>query len=430
MANEEDDPMEVEAVVAEEDEMNETDEDDAAAPAVEVVVAAATEDDASKDNNGGDEEDDDEDNDDDEEEEDNDDEVVVAATVWPERDEEDQEEEEEVVAAVEAAPIVVAEPSPKKSPPKKKRPAAKKKTSETPTNKRDTKASANSTPAAKKKKKKPSSGTKSSSNATAVTEVWPVNPARVDLARDARDHLHEMVQDLPVVLAETQVRSLGQLKLCKGRTPFCTTAALYPIGFSCDRYEFSPVHGRLIQLRCTILDAARVRRLQKERHAAKLWPVQEGPIFRVMWGLGVDEDRWADSAQIPFQALPPIGGPPMKRPPMRPVVDQRVRVRFECKQYYTSTITSVATTGQSFKISIKYDDGFVEKGTPFPDPDITLLTPGEYRKERKRAIFAMLTCVTDRRKWASHLFLTYILHVPLSLCVCVCVCVFSSKYRR
>eukprot|EP00977_Amphora_coffeiformis_P024777 scaffold17151_cov160-Amphora_coffeaeformis.AAC.5 len=363
MADDEDEPMEVEAVVAEEDDTD--DEDEVATPAVQVVAARDDDDSqASKNNDDG--------GYDDEEEE-----VVVAAMVLPE------EEEDVVVAAVDAAPVV-SEPPPKRSPPKKKRPAPKKKTPETTSHKKDTKASAGggggggTTSAAKKKKKKPSPGTKTSSHtSTTVTEVWPVNPARMDLARDARDHLHEMVQDLPVVLAETQVRSLGQLKLSKGRTPFCTTAALYPIGFSCDRYEFSPIHGRLIQLRCTILDAARVRRLQKERHAAKLWPVQEGPIFRVMWGLGVDEDRWADSAQVPFQALPPIGGPPMKRPPMKPVVEQRVRVRFERKEYYTGTITSVTTAGKSFKISIKYDDGTVEKGTPFPDPDITLVPPGE-----------------------------------------------------
>ena len=341
MSDDDDEPMEVEAVVAEDDDMDDSDDDEVAAPAVEVVAAE----------------------DDDDSEASKEDEVVVAAMVLP--------EEEEEVTAVEAAPVPSA-PPPKKSPTKKKKPAPKKKTPET-ASKKDTKGVASST---KKKKKKPSSASKSSTT-TMVTEVWPVSPARVDLARDARDQLHEMVQHLPVVLAETQVRSLGQLKLSKGRTPFCTTAALYPIGFSCDRYEFSPVHGRLIQLRCTILDSARVRQIQKDRHAAKLWPMQEGPIFRVTWGLGVDEDRWADSAQVPFQALPSMGGPPMKRSSLRPVVDQRVRVRFERKEYYTGTVTAVATAGRSYKISIKYDDGSVEKDTPFPDPDIALVTPGE-----------------------------------------------------
>ena len=83
--------------------------------------------------------------------------------------------------------------------------------------------------------------------------------------------------------------------------------------------------------------------------------------------------------RFPFRPNRPWGGPPMKRPPMPPVVDQRVRVRFERKEYYSGTITAVATSGQSFKIFIKYDDGSMEKDSPYPDPDITLVTPGEYR---------------------------------------------------
>lgn len=382
--------MEVEAVVAEDDTDDDNDDDEAAAaPAVEVVAAEADEDNDSRGNRN----DDDDDNNDDDDEEDD---VVVAATVLPEEDEGDDDDEAAAeVAAVAEAPSKPKLPPPppppaKKTPPsKKKKPAPKKKTPESSTSgttKKDGKGTSTAGAAKKKKKKaSPAAGNKASSSSaavsSAVTEVWPVNPKRVDLARDARDHLHEMVQYLPLVLAETQVRSLGRLKLSRQRsTPFCTTAALYPIGFSCDRYEFSPIHGRLMQLRCTILDAAQVRQLQKDKHVPsdRMWPKADGPIFRVMWGLGVEEDKWADRTQIPFQAEPPLGGPPVKRPPMRPVVEQRVRVRFERREYHPGTITAVTTAGKSFKISIQYDDGSSEKDAPFPDPDITLVTPGTF----------------------------------------------------
>ena len=98
-----------------------------------------------------------------------------------------------------------------------------------------------------------------------------------------------------------------------------------------------------------------------------------------MWGLGVDEEKWADAAQVPFQAQPPLGGP-QTRLTVKPFVDQRVRVRFEKKEYYTGVITDVSGGSKkySYKISIKYDDGSVEKDSPFPDPDISLLTPGKW----------------------------------------------------
>lgn len=354
MADYDDEPMEVEAVVADEDDEEDDDDDEEAiveAAPVEVVAA--------------------EDDDDDSESEAAEEEVVVAAMVLPEEDAVVEE-----VAAVVEAPAAAAAPAPaKKATPKKKKAAPKKKAAD----KKDTKQTASV--ASKKKKKKSSSAGSSSkpSGAATVTEVWPVNAARVDFAKEARSLLHDTVQHLPVVLAETQVRSLGQLKLKAPNTatPFCTTSALYPVGFSCDRFEFSPVHGRLIQLRCTILDAARVRQLQKDRQATNLWPHADGPIFRVMWGLGVDEEKWADSTQIPFQVQPPMGGPQTRLSPIKPLIDQRVRVRFEKKEYYNGVITAVGNAGKNFKISIKYDDGSVEKDTPFPDPDISLLTPGK-----------------------------------------------------
>lgn len=361
---EDDDAMEVEAVVA----SSEDDEEDGGGIHAAAAVAAVQED----DDKGEEEEEmpaaavvlaDDDENEGDEE---------VVATVLPEAEaleEASPPDEVPEVAMAEAVAAPAPAAAPAKAPKKKK--VVKKKSAN------DKKAA--TTSPKKKKKKAAGAATKASGK---VTDVWPVSPARVALAKEARALLHETVQHLPVVLAETTVRSMGQIKLpathslAAKPTPFCTTAALYPVGFSCDRYEFSPIHGRLIQLRCTILDAARVRQLQKERHAEHLWPQTEGPIFRVLWGLGVDEDKWADDAQWAFAAAPPQGGPP-KQPTLRPAVDQRVRVRLERKEYTTGVITAVRKAGKTFEIDIRYDDGAVEKAAPFPDPDMNLVAPGK-----------------------------------------------------
>ena len=100
------------------------------------------------------------------------------------------------------------------------------------------------------------------------------------LAGDAaRDMLHTTVPRLPVPLNENYVvRNFGQLNITQnGVNAYSTPTSLYPVGFSCDRFEFSPVHGRLLKLRCTIIDGQRTNR------------GFAGPIFRVMWGQGVDE---------------------------------------------------------------------------------------------------------------------------------------------
>ena len=381
MADNEDEPMEVEAVVASsEDEQLDDDDDDndddttnpeedeeATAsvvleddePEARVAVAVDEEDDdhVSEVSSAG--------------LEDGNDEVV--ATVLPEAENNDDNDPEEEATAAVAEPVVATvEASVKKPAPKKKKAPPKKKAAD----KKD-----KTTPTKKKKKKAPGSAGSHKSAAT-IAEVWPVSPARVDMANEARALLHDNVQELPFVFPDmTQVRSFGQIKLPDSPTvtptSFCTTAALYPVGFSCDRFEFSPVHGRLVKLRCSILDAARVRQLQKERRGTNFWPHSQGPIFRILWGLGVDEDKWADEAQCPFYPPPPLGGPATKALETHPVEGQRVRVRFERKEYYMGTITAVSkASGKGFKINIRYDDGSVEEDTPFPDADVSLFSPG------------------------------------------------------
>ena len=236
--------------------------------------------------------------------------------------------------------------------------------------------------------------------------------------------LQETVPTLPVPVAETTVRSFG--RLCIQTNPvlgapapskkakkdgnaesgrFSTTSALYPVGFSCDRYEYSPVHGRVLKMRCSILDGKAVKAKQKKGGFAVDANLPDGPIFRVMWGRGVDEDVVDDSIEYPFD--PETTAPPLvatgsaktdtllkaatKPKPARIVPERgmRVKVRFEKGQYLCGTIDHVgkpkSTTSSKSKrkhkevdITIKYDWGYKEK-LAFPDPDVDLMPPGKNR---------------------------------------------------
>jgi hypothetical protein len=375
-SEDDEDAMEVEAIVADEEFDDDDDEELVAVAPVEVVAAPV---------------DDDDDEDDDLEAE----AVVVTAAVLPEEDDDDEMEEEV------ASPVAVVTA---KAPPKKAPPAASKKS--TPPKKKAKSASSSdkkapSSTLAKKKKKKAAAG----SNA-GVSEVWPVHPVRLARATEARRLLEDAVPTLPAVLQETIVRSFGRLVVPKrgankaaaaaaaagtasSTTPFGTTATLYPAGFSCDRYEFSPVHGRLLKLRCAILDAARVRKIQSERKTKNLWPdYTHGPIFRILWGLGIDEDLSADEMEYPFDPqvhAQALGGPPRPKTAVshiEPMAGMRVQVRFDKNTYYGGTITRTSPHPPKKKskmanISIRYDDGSTEVAT-YPDPDIRLAMPGTF----------------------------------------------------
>jgi hypothetical protein len=128
-----------------------------------------------------------------------------------------------------------------------------------------------------------------------------------------------------------------------------------------------------------------------------------GPIFRVMWGQGIDEDvdtveypydpysnstplshsldKQVDAVAIPTTSTTSAGGGSTNLPEE----GMRVKVRFERGQFYYGTILTVAEqNGEKGKksrkrrladIVIKYDDGS-EENAIFPDPDITLCMPG------------------------------------------------------
>jgi hypothetical protein len=216
---------------------------------------------------------------------------------------------------------------------------------------------------------------------------------RLNAANAAREMLLETVQRLPVQMSENFiVRSFGQLHVERAsHNKFATSNALYPEGFCCDRYEFSPVHGRVIKMRCAILDGKRTT-LQ-----------YDGPIFRVMWGQGIDEDvdkveypydPYANSAPISSSenddvvAIPAAPGGASNNEMLLPTKGMRVKVRFEKDRSYYGTILTVDKKTEpegkkkrkkkNVDIVIQYDDGSTEEAI-FPDPDITLVMPGTKR---------------------------------------------------
>jgi hypothetical protein len=228
---------------------------------------------------------------------------------------------------------------------------------------------------------------KSSSKKTSkVKNAHGISGDRLMAAEAARDMLHTAVPRLPVPMNENYVvRNFGQLHIDQsGANAYSTPTSLYPVGFSCDRFEFSPVHGRLLKLRCTIIDGKRTN-----RNFA-------GPIFRVMWGQGVDEavdkveypyNPYANSAPISNGKNDVVAVPASsdKSHPRRgtPSRGMRVKVRFHKDKYYFGTIDKVDTPKEDGKkkrkrhhdIHIRYDDGSVEK-IEFPDPDVSLVMPG------------------------------------------------------
>lgn len=248
----------------------------------------------------------------------------------------------------------------------------------------------------KKVKKKPPASPSSSEE----TRVKTIPPERSLAASNARQMLQEIVPSLPMPVGDCHLRSVG--RIVHDSIKYSTAWALYPVGFSCDRYEFSPVHGRILKLRCSILSGKNIKqRLLSQKHPIPNF-VTDGPIFRVMWGRGVDED--ADPVEYPFDASTEAQPLSLKQIPegspatphggavrRKPMVGMRVRVRFSETDYYEGTLTAVTPLKSSdptptkakkrkrYKITIQYDEGSTETIT-HPDPDVQVLGPGKKRK--------------------------------------------------
>ena len=355
------------------------DDDEESAAAVEVVAAEG---------------------DDDDEDTDGEEAPEVQAVVVEEEDDDDDDEEDidhdreqggggeddaPAAVAVEAEPIEVAavvvaedeeeedddddEDDPPLLPPKKK----------TPKKSSTTKKSPKKQKAGEKKKRKKRKARKSGDG-----DFGRISSQRLNAADSARQMLLESVRSLPANINESfVVRSFGQLHV-EASNKFSTANALFPVGFCCDRYEFSPVHGRVLKLRCAIIDPKRTTM------------EHDGPIFRVMWGQGVDED--VDNVDYPYDpysnstpissgddvvALPVAPGG-SKHEMVAPTTGMRVKVRFDQNQFYYGTLIGVEEKldgekgkKKSISITVQYDDGSIEDA-PFPDPDISLVMPGKY----------------------------------------------------
>jgi len=305
---------------------------------------------------------DDDDDDDDDDSEDEEEEGAVAQAVVAEDDDEEDDDGDAVMAAV-----VVDEEDDEDIPlAELAAPAKKQKTHST----------------SKSKKKHRKSSTR-------------ISQDRLVAATDARNMLVDTVPRLPVLVSDTHVvRSFGRIQLESSsgqESQFSTANALYPVGFSCDRYEFSPVHGRVLKMRCTIFDA---KKLKEKQDTAT---ITDGPIFRVMWGQGVDED--VDIVDYPYDVFTasasitndgkvdtvavPLSGKESTTLDLEPQEGMRVKVRFEHNVWFSGTVVSVGDEEYDsqkkqtvYDIRIHYDDGSIED-TRFPDADISIYLPGE-----------------------------------------------------
>lgn len=282
--------------------------------------------------------------------------------------------------------------------------------------------------ASNSKSKPKSTATKKSSPTTSASihcRMPVISAEKATAAYEARTALQETVSTLPFAVADSHtIRSFGRVKPEYNTSPldarYSSPHAIFPVGFSCDRFEFSPVHGRVIKMRCDILDGSSMREHLEERtkklqtgksnsgKANEPLLVDEifssengndwgdGPVFRVTWGEGVDEDKVFEKSCPfdPYLASAHLGGdveaiavPLSSKKGMKPTglpeVGMRVSVRFDKCKMYGGTITDVKSVGSYAKnkktvcnIAIQYDDGVIEIAA-FPDPDILLAYQGE-----------------------------------------------------
>lgn len=213
-----------------------------------------------------------------------------------------------------------------------------------------------------------------------------VAPQRAEAATDAHGMLEDTVPFLPVAVGDVNIRSFGNIT---DRPEYSTATALYPIGFSCDLFEFSPVHGRILKLRCSILDGRAISRQVLDYS-------HQGPIFRISWGDGVDTE--SESVEYPFDA----NGAAFDYKHMKPQPQMRVKVKF-VEDFFYGTITAVEPKdgnprSRQCDLHVTYDDGAKEIIT-YPDPDVQIAMPGKSPRRLN-----VLRCVISLcpRKGPSH----------------------------
>jgi hypothetical protein len=352
-------------------------------------------------------------------------EVMAAVVVDDDEDGDADSSMVEEVSVVAEAVVAVETPKKKVKPASKTSNSSKRTSSKNSTSNRQYSSSskqntASSDRKSNTKKKRPNTGSGGNSPKSAavdsIEEVYKLVPTpKLIAAREAREMLRETVPSIPLPVSETQVRSFGRLciqslptSVSKGanqnpprENSFNTTSALYPVGFSCDRFEFSPVHGRVLKMRCDILDGRSVKANQRKSGFPVQADIPDGPIFRIMWGRGVDEDSSDNNIVYPFD--PYAHSPPIistgssktdallknavkstKRIAIAPRVGMRVKVRCDSDVFFPGTIESVGEPKSISKdkkkrkfydVVVNYEDGLKEAMT-YPDPDLELMLPG------------------------------------------------------
>eukprot|EP00986_Skeletonema_menzelii_P009030 scaffold3995_cov133-Skeletonema_menzelii.AAC.3 len=244
-------------------------------------------------------------------------------------------------------------------------------------------AKKNSSPTTKKGAK----GTK-----TKAPDGFPSVPAdKAEASQKARTKLRKNVTSLPFTVSENQIiRSFGKIKPEFGNqldeTQYSSPSSIHPVGFSCDRFMFSPVHNRIITLRCDILegDGMKIDKkiepslVEEDSTSAGKKPSGGGPIFRIIWGEGIEQDDHMESCPFDSNFASEYTEASKKK---QPEVGMRVNVNINSFNTVGGVITKAKAPAKSGKnkglsmITIKYDDGVTED-TPFPDPDIQLAPPG------------------------------------------------------
>jgi hypothetical protein len=261
----------------------------------------------------------------------------------------------------------------------------------------------------KSPKKKGTGGRRKRSDSDLSTSSNAISRDRLEAAQQARDILIKTVNQTPFTISESHVvQNFGRIKVEDSEHPlFSTPTSLYPVGFACDRYEFSPVHGRILKMRCEILDGSKFKEglnTEPGNEGNKTIPKKhEGPLFRISWGQGIDELE--EVRPFPFEVYssctPMMNEVDTVAVPLgfhsnstKPEKGMRVKVRIDKYSWYRGTIMSVKNTDdekedddsskrksskkkkQSYNIKIVYDDGLTEY-TNFPDPDVSLVAPGK-----------------------------------------------------
>lgn len=255
-------------------------------------------------------------------------------------------------------------------------------------------------------KKGSTKGVSKKTSASSSKHVVSVSAENAVAANAARTKLEQKVTHLPHRVSSSHtVRSFGRImpeyKATElDDTQYANPHSIYPVGFSCDRFEFSPIHGRIIKMRCDVLDGKELR--ERREHLENdtkmsssgdkdMDSLGNGPIFRVTWGEGVEEDKVTEpscpfdpyvasahlSGDVDAIAVPAKKGK-AKSSSALPEVGMRVSVRFDKCKMYGGSITKVKPMEKQSRnkkalcnISIKYDDGVTET-TAYPDPDIVV----------------------------------------------------------